>query len=59
MLTTEKKEFIDEQVENFIGLIKKSQDAKKSGRQKRSFPVDEIETLSRDKYGKWRENVFV
>lgn len=48
----DKKDFIDEQVDKFIGLTKRSQNIRKTGRQKRSFPIDEIETLSKDKYGK-------
>lgn len=52
VLTQEIKNFIDEQVNNFIELMKRSQGLKKNGRQKRSFPIDELETLSRDKYGR-------
>lgn len=46
------KNFIDEQVNNFIELTKKSQGIKKTGRKKRSFPIEDIETLRQDKYGK-------
>lgn len=52
VLTKEKKDFIDEQVDKFIGLTKRSQGVKKNGRQKRSFPIEDLETLSKDKYGK-------
>lgn len=50
-LTKEKKDFIDEQIQHFIGLTQRTLSVKEHRRQKRSLPIDEIDGLSKDNYG--------
>lgn len=51
-LTESTKEFIDRQTENYMQLFKQSHGLKKRSMTRRSLPVDGMDSLTIDEYGK-------
>lgn len=51
-LTEATKEFIDRQTENYMNLFKKSHGIRAHSKTRRSLPIDDMNSLTADEYGK-------
>lgn len=51
-LTEATQEFIDRQTENYMHLFKRSHGFKKRSMTRRSLPIDDMDSLIKDEYGK-------